>query len=366
MVPLAKTQAFKQWLPLVSDRWIVSQRYDLVFFIGSFVFTLLFWGLYQIANQFHFFLQGDSILITYFVFSALLDHPHIFQTFSRTHGDLVEFKRHKFIHTVGLGGLIAGGFLLTSLKLEAELIVFASLFGSYHIIRQHYGFLKAYKNLNRDRKRLDDWLDFGTFYSGMFACFFNDYSGIEAPIVIYKDFQCNFPNIPSIFVEITWAIFLGLLTLFVLRQLVSWWRKEPLNLPKLLLMLAVLSTHYFIFFVTTTPFLVAEALETAYHDVQYHGWMMQHQTKQFPAVNHVAIKGLAIALLYGIVVGWIELKGLLYQDVWMWLFMPFTMIIIYHYYVDGIIWKFSSQPELRPMQFAATTTEGKTQTKISA
>lgn len=267
---------------------------------------------------------------------------------------------------MGLGCLIAAGFLLTILKLEAELIVFAALFGSYHIIRQHYGFLKAYKNLNQDRNRLDDWLDFGTFYSGMFACFFNDYSGIEAPIVIYKDFQCNFPNIPDVFVEIIWAIFIGFLTLFLLRQLVRWWRKEPLNLPKLLLMLAVLSTHYLIFFVTATPFLVAEALETAYHDVQYHGWMMHYQTQQFPAVKHVALKGLAIALLYGVVVGVIELKGLLYQDVWLWLFMPFTMIILYHYCVDGIIWKFSSQPELRPMLVAAKTTVEKTQTKISS
>ncbi len=36
--------------------------------------------------------------------------------------------------------------------------------------------------------------------------------------------------------------------------------------------------------------------------------------------------------------------------------MPFTMIVTYHYYVDRIIWKFSSQPELRPMRVAAKTT----------
>jgi hypothetical protein len=361
----AKTQQLTQRLPLIRDRWIVSQRYDLFFFIGSCIFTLLFWGLYQIAGQFHWFLQGDSILITYFLFSALLDHPHIFQTFSRTHGDRVEFQRHQLIHTVGLGCLIGLGFWLASLQLEAELIVFASFFGSYHIIRQHYGFLKAYKNLNQDRSRLDDWLDFGTFYSGMFACFFNDYSGIEAPIVIYKNFQCTFPSIPSISVEIAWALFLGFLTLFLLRQLVRWWRKEPLNLPKLLLMLAVLSTHYFIFFCTATPFLVAEALETAYHDVQYHGWMMHYQTQQFPALKQIALKMGAIALLYGVIAGLIELGALLYQSVWLWLFMPFTMIIIYHYSVDGIIWRFSSQPELRPMLFTAKT-GAKSETEISA
>jgi hypothetical protein len=30
----------------------------------------------------------------------------------------------------------------------------------------------------------------------------------------------------------------------------------------------------------------------------------------------------------------------------MWAFIPFTMVVIFHYFVDGLIWKMSDYPEL--------------------
>jgi hypothetical protein len=192
-LPMIKRRTF-------SDRWIVNQPYDLFFFIGSCLLTLAFWALYQVAHHSHMFLQGDSILITYFIFTTFFDHPHIFQTFSRTHFDPIEFKKHRILHTWGIAILILIGFGAITLNREAELIVFASFLGTYHIIRQHYGFLKAYKNLNQDRFWLDDWLDFGTFNLGMFACFFNDYTDLGGSVVIYQDLQSNFPEFPSVLV----------------------------------------------------------------------------------------------------------------------------------------------------------------------
>jgi len=328
------------------DRWIVSPQYDLVFFIGSCVLTFAFWGLYQLAQQVHLW-RGDAVLLTYFVFTAFFDHPHILQTFSRTHLDPVEFNRRRKLHTWGLLGLISIGFVVIGMGWEAELIVFAAVLGSYHIIRQHFGLLKAYKNLNRDRHQIDDWLDFGVFYSGMFACFFYDYTDVGNPIVIYGSIQSAFPNFPPILSDVIWHLFWIFLLVFIARQLHHLWQRRPLNLPKLLLLTAALSTHYFIFFATATPFLVAEALETAYHDVQYQGWMMHYQKQRFPGIPHVALKWFGVAMAYGLVVGAIEIFGLLDQGWGLWLFVPFTMIVIYHYLVDGLIWKFSQQPELR-------------------
>lgn len=333
----------------MSDRWIVSQCYDLCFFIGSCVLTFVFLGIYRLAQQFNLTLHGDSILITYFIFTAFFDHPHIFQTFSRTHLDQIEFQQRKGIHTWGLMGLIGIGFVVLGFGKEADLIVVASILGSYHIIRQHYGLLKAYKNLNRDRNRIDDWLDFGTFNTGMFACFFNDYTDIGGPVVIYKELQSQFPELPPFVVEIVWSLFLIFLVLFVGRQIQRLLLGKPLNLPKILLLLAALSTHYVVYFATATPFLVAEALETAYHNVQYQGWMIHYQNRRFPNMPHVAWKWFGVAMLYGIVVGTIEILGLIDQGWGMWLFVPFTMIVIYHYCVDGMIWKLSQQPELRSL-----------------
>jgi hypothetical protein len=337
--------------PLMSKNWIVSPRYDMFFFIGSCIFTLLFFFLFRVAHHFNFVLRGDSILITYFVFTAIFDHPHIFQTFSRTHLDKEEFQKRKFTHTIVLALFIAVGFVITYLGYESELIVFASLFGSYHIIRQHYGFLRAYKGINKDTDEIDNWLDYGLFYTGMFACFFNDYTDIGSPIVIYKNLVARFPSLPPDIVGIISFCFTALLILFILRQLWRIANGKSLNLPKLLLLTAVLCTHYFVFFATATPFLVAEALETVYHDIQYQGWIIRYQERRFPAIKKVVFRWLGLSLMYGLLVGIIEIWGLMYQGWAMYLFVPFTMIVIYHYYVDGLIWRFGKEPELRKLMF---------------
>ncbi|MDX2302249.1 MAG: hypothetical protein NW226_05580 [Microscillaceae bacterium] len=335
-------------------RWIVSPRYDLFFFMGSCVFTFMFWGVYQVAHHFKLIMGGNSILITYFFFTAIFDHPHIFQTFSRTHLDGEEFRQRRFLHTWGLVLFIVVGLLISLAGYENELILFAAIFGSYHIIRQHYGFLKAYKNLHRDTQKYDNQLDFGVFYLGMIACFFNDYTGQENKgyITIYGNIKAWFPNLPDFLPELIWGVFLVVLALWLARQAWLLVVGEPINLPKMMFLSCALGTHYFIFFATATPFLVAEALETAYHDIQYQGWMMHYQQKRFPTIKKIALKWFAVSLAYGLIVGILEIYGLYYQNkVLMLLFVPFTMVVIYHYYVDGLVWKFGKNPELRKLIF---------------
>jgi hypothetical protein len=335
--------------PHSGTRWLVSPRYDLFFFVGSCAFTFLFYGIYRIAQNFGFILRGDSILITYLLFTALFDHPHIFQTFSRTHLDQAEFQKRRPLYTWGLGAFIVAGFVIAAARLEAQLIVFAAIVGTWHIIRQHSGFLKVYKALNGDMHPLDNWLDSLTFYTGMFACLFNDYSDIRGPIVVYQDIRASFPSLPAHFGEMVWSLFLVLLILFALRQMWRIVEGKQVNVPKLLLMASALSTHYFVFFATATPFLVAEALETVYHDVQYQGWIMHYQRMRFPNIRRVVAKWLCVAFLYGAVVGVVEVLGLMNGGWAMWLFVPFTMVVLFHYYVDGLIWRFREYPELRAL-----------------
>jgi len=342
-------------------RWIVSPGYDLGFFIGSCALTFLFYGLYRVADRMGFVLHGDRILITYFVFTAFFDHPHIFQTFSRTHLDRAEFQHRRGLYTWGIAAFIAAGLLIAALGWEGQLLVFAAAYGTWHIIRQHWGFLRMYKVLNDDREPLDDWLDGATFYVGMFACFLNDYADVRGPVVIYGSLRAGFPSLPADLGEIGWSLFLVLLVLFGFRQVWRVMEGKPINLPKLLLMAAALATHYFVFFATATPFLVAEALETAYHDIQYQGWIMHYQRQRFErpdgaknpterlgAARPVVSKWLGMAMLYGLLVGVLEIVGL-QREGWAFLFLPFTMLVIFHYYIDGKIWKLRDYPELRAL-----------------
>lgn len=342
---------------MFKTRWIVSAKYDLFFFMGSCIFAFAFLGLYRIAlaYQFKFILNGEAILVTYFFFTAIFDHPHIFQTFARTHLDQEEFQRRKFLHTWGILGFILAGLAISLAGYDSELILFASIFGSYHIIRQHYGFLRAYKGLNQDREPLDNWLDYSMFYTGMFACFFNDYTEQQnnGYITIYANMKAWFPNLPTFLPDILWGIFIVLLALFLARQVWKLLVGEPINLPKLLLLTTALGTHYFIFFVTATPFLIAEAIETAYHDVQYQGWIMHYQRKRYPNRRGMVGKWLFASLAYGLLIGLLEVYGLWKQGWLMLLFVPFTMIVIYHYWVDGLIWRFSQDKTLRETMFGA-------------
>lgn len=330
----------------VSARWLVSRRYDLTFFIGGAVLTLVFLGLYELLERLGMPIHGESVLITYFVYTALFDHPHIFQTFSRTHLDRTELSRHRATHTYGLAAFIAIGFGVAAMRLERELIVVAAIYGSWHIVRQHWGFLRIYKALNDDFSPIDDWIDGVLFYAGMAALILYDYTGPGETTVVYGELTARFPVIPDWISQTTWWLFVSSGVAFVGRQ--AWLLKQgkPINGPKLLLLLAALGTHSVVFFFTATPFLVAEALETAYHNVQYQGFMMHYQRRRFAAGT--VKRWLKMAFVYGLLVGVIEIVGLVYRS-WSWVFIPFAMLVLWHYYVDGKIWKIGSSPELRTL-----------------
>ena len=338
-------------------RWLVSPAYDGFFFIGSAALALVFLGIYHAARMSGWLQGPQSVLFTYFLFTAFFDHPHIFQTFSRTHADRAEFARHRGWHTWGLTGFVACGVALSAAGFDREIIVFTAVYGSWHVIRQHAGFLKIYKGLNRDTRPLDNVLDGLVFYVGMFAFLLRDRAGLGQTAVLYGEQDAWFPGVPEWLVDVTMTAFWLSAAAFVVRQLWSWRvrRRRP-NLPKLLLLGAALSTHYLVFVATATPFLVAEATETIYHDVQYHGWMTHYQRRRFRTRQAVA-RWAKMALVYGVIVGTIEILGLVHRE-WSWLFVPFAMVVVYHYFVDGMIWRFGEDSGLRRDLFDEPTTEG--------
>lgn len=332
----------------LSINWIVNPRYDLFFFVGSCIFTFMFYGIYRFSVYLGYPVNGASILITYFIFTAIFDHPHIFQTFSRIHQDKEEFHRRPYLYTIGLASFIIAGLVVTGMGYIKEMIVVAAIFGFWHVVRQHYGFLRAYKRVNGDFSRIDNYLDSITFYTGMLACFLNNFADSK-PVMIYGDLYVKFPTVPDETGVVCWWIFCGLLAVFVLRQIQRISEGKPINLPKILFLVSSVFTHYFVFFATDTAFLVAESLETASHTVQYQGWMMRYQNTRYPEIKHIALKWFAVSMIYGIIVGTIEIYGLLSYTWAMWVFVPFSMIVLFHYLVDGFIWKFRYQKELAPM-----------------
>lgn len=326
-------------------KWLVSPRYDGVFFLGGALVTLAFLGLYLLADAYGIGPRGDAIILTYFVYTALFDHPHIFQTFSRTHLDKEELARHRVHHTWVLGLFILAGFGLEAAGLEGPLIVFAAVYGTWHIIRQHWGLIKIYKGLNGDFAPLDGRIDAAFFYLGMVAFTVHDYVGEDAPSTIYGDLKVQFPSAPLPVADGLMWLFWAAAAIFVGRQAWRLSHGQGVNLPKLLLMAAALGTHWLVFMAAGAPFLVAEALETAYHNVQYQGFVRHWQRRRFPTQRVTARWG-SLALVYGLVVGLIEVSALMDRSL-SFVFTPFAMVVLWHYYIDGKIWRTRLDPTLK-------------------
>ena len=218
------------------------------------MFTFFFYGFYHLFVHLGYEVDGTSALGTYFVFTAFFDHPHIFQTLCRTHYDREEFHKRPYLYTWGLGGSVVAGFLATALGYVHQLIIFAAIFGSWHVIRQHSGFMKAYKRRNQDINPVDNWLDGLTFYTGMFACFFNDYSNVGVPTKIYGTLKVQFPDLPAETGDIVWDLFELMVITFVGRQIWRLVQGQGINLPKLLFMGCALFTHYLVFYSLAVSF----------------------------------------------------------------------------------------------------------------
>jgi hypothetical protein len=170
-------------------------------------------------------------------------------------------------------------------------------------------------------------------------------------VTIYGKLAAHFPGLPAEWGEALWNLFLVLLVVWGFRQTGRVMAGKSFNLPKVLLMGAALSTHYFVFFATATPFLVAEALETVYHNVQYQGWILHYQRRRFGV--GVLLPWLGAALAYGVLVGTVEVFDLLDVAWAKYAFVPCAALVIFHYYVDGKIWRMRDDPELRRLLMPA-------------
>src|ERR671916_2906547 len=135
---------------VLSVRWLISAREDLVWFIGSVATSYLLFALY---------VWGFVPLVPMVAaWAILVDAPHVFATFSRTYFDREERRsRAKLLwwsllfFAVGPLAVVAGvGFLFFFL---------AALWAYYHLVKQHYGFMVLYKKKNSDLARADNFLD---------------------------------------------------------------------------------------------------------------------------------------------------------------------------------------------------------------
>src|SRR5215213_283576 len=135
---------------VISLRWIISGREDLVWFIGSVASSYALFALYV----------GGILPLVPMVaaWAILIDAPHVFGTFSRTYFDRTERKNRARLLWGSLLFFAIGPLMVLA---GAGFVFFfvAALWAYYHLVKQHYGFMVLYKKKNGDLARIDNALD---------------------------------------------------------------------------------------------------------------------------------------------------------------------------------------------------------------
>jgi len=347
----------------ISLRWIISAREDLIWFIGSVAASYLLLVLYA---------TGVLPLIPMVAgWAILIDAPHVFGTFSRTYFDWSEWKTRKRLLLGSLLFFVIGPVLVLA-GVGFTFFFVAALWAYYHLVKQHYGFMVLYKKKNNDLAPVDNALDrlllmFAFNYP--FAAFIaNDPAAMARVPPILRggvNAVATLLLIGTIVLGIGWLI----------RQIQRAIAREPLNVPKYLLLAAAIPMHW-VALVTPMPAkpIALVAILTIYHNLQYHRLIWFHNQKyrnaalsapeaRVPAYGPAAfisrrlIFYLGFGILFGIIyqgprqfLGYLNLHT---GDSPAALSLPIQLGISFlwgyafiHYYLDSKIWRVRRDPSV--------------------
>ena len=342
---------------VISLRWIISARDDLVWFIGSVLTSYALLLLY---------VQGIVPLVPMVaLWAILIDAPHVFGTFSRTYFDRAERKNR--------ARLLWGSLLFFAIGplfvLAGQAFVFffvAALWAYYHLVKQHYGFMVLYKKKNGDLSRIDNALD------RLLLLFAFNYPFVE---FIARDPEAM-ARVPAVlrggvsgFAKILLA---GTILLFIAwlgRQIQRAITGESLNVPKYLLLAAAIPMHWIVL-LTPMPHkpIAIVAILTIYHNFQYHRLIWFHNKKytpetreQYGAAEFISRRVwyyIAFGIIFGVIyqgprqiLGYLGLQnaaaGATSQAFAIQLGISFLWGYAFiHYYLDSKIWRVRRDPSV--------------------
>lgn len=352
---------------VISLRWIISARDDLVWFIGSVVSSYLLLILY---------VTGVLPLIPMVTgWAILIDAPHVFATFSRTYFDKSEWKTRKRLMLGSLLFFVIGPAMVL---LGAGLTFFfiAALWAYYHLVKQHYGFMVLYKKKNNDLAPIDNALDrlllLFAFNYPFVAFIANDQTAMtRVPPVLRSGVNA-----------VALLLLIGTIVLGVAwlgRQVQRVVLRQPLNVPKYLLLAAAIPVHW-IALLTPMPAkpIALVAILTIYHNLQYHRLIWFHNQKYGTRASRAPDAGatptyreygpaafisrrliiyIALGVIFGIIyqgprqyLGYLNLHT---GDSPAALSLPIQLAIAFlwgyafiHYYLDSKIWRVRRDPSV--------------------
>lgn len=328
--------------------WLVGMRSDVFFILlaGPLISLGLLWGVWH----------GPAFLIGAALFAVLLDIPHLLHTYIAMLAKPAEFARHRRPFWLGLAVITAG---CVGLLWAGQFLLLVSIWvywQPYHVCKQHFGVATMYarkSGYKADTGHIKALvlagfaapllyrLTHGGFEFGEYLLFGNTlpFSGIK----VYT------PDLPAWTTWLGYAIF-GVTTVhFVLREMRDAGQSKAL--PRFVwIMLGFSLALYNAAYLLIDDLYALILIGTSVHAIQYHlvcVSMVKNRLETAPAVEettpvlgwfHQRVKAMCQNRLYWI--GTLLMASLLIMATE----FPTTgivplILVLHHFYLDGIIWK---------------------------
>lgn len=290
-------------------------------FIGYLV-SLLFYLLFNLTTQFGFDQPDHAAIVFSAIFVGIFDAPHIFHTLTRTHFDSHESRRRPIFHWVALLIPLLLALLAIPFNYLEMFILLLGLYGGWHITRQTIGlnrFIAKVKNGS------SEWLIYSIYF---YFLFHNAVSSKD----LWETFLSPTALSAAQLLSKTFLVFSAGRFAFDLRNGVCNFQWFTLMASVYFFWLAQADIH---------PFLIT-AMATIAHNIQYQVWMWNYERHTFS--KKFAIKAFGLTLILGILVGLTP-----DDDTWIVASQVYLGFVLWHYFIDGYIWRFSSSPELKSL-----------------
>jgi hypothetical protein len=320
----------------IHTRWIISQREDLTWFIGSaaagYLAILLLWS-------------GFPLLPLQAVWFFGVDGPHVVSTITRTYFDRAERQKQGRFLWIILPLLLIGPAMAVSGH-AALFFMAAFCWQQFHVTKQHFGFVMLYKAKNRERNDLDRKLDRWFLLASLF---------VPLALFILKTEKWNTPALVSQLALVAYGV---LTAVWLGRQIQKLRAGDSMNWPKLALIAAVAPLQWLAlgFGARFGPEGVLQAAIPLglFHGLQYHRLMWFHNRNRYTAPDAEQRYGLAARLVSRVWVYLAVAMGLHFVLTFLpQFFFPYQTvtaaiwgIAFMHYCLDARIWRVRGDKEL--------------------
>ncbi|MBI1356377.1 MAG: tetratricopeptide repeat protein [Acidobacteria bacterium] len=322
--------------------WILGPSLDLLLFIGA---PLLVMAVFLPLRGAFSSREIAIFLLAFFTFG------HHFPTFLRAYGDKELFERFRWRFLLAPPLIFLTALWFDDRQLHG-LLIFVALWDIWHVLMQHYGFMRIYDSKAGAVNAATSWLDWGlaiSWYVALIAV-----SPHYSHNLLSRAYQTGLPLVPAGAVSGGRTALLGLSALLTLAyvgyHLNEWRAGRPVSWRKLSMLGIFLGATWYLY-VGLDDFLVGFTVWSAFHCIQYYGivWAYNRNrvVKNGPVAGFVRFlfqPSLALVTLYaGLILAYGSINyfvpavsdALLHRLLIAYVVTSNAM----HYYFDGFIWK---------------------------